>query len=176
MTIRTCRLIPASILLVLLVLPSYGAQGDGPGTKQRDKLEMLDRALEYAGAPPLDETQRQAIDSLIDARRAELESRRTDRARFAARDEMEQAILSGNEAEVSAAADRISSEIAARAATHIRDAGIFKIRVLKILTEQQVSALKTQYGESGLVHILGLGGGWFKGHGHGMHHHRRGVW
>jgi len=169
-------LIPASILLVWLALPLYGAQGNDPGMKQRDKLEMLNRALEYAGAPPLDENQRQAIDSLIEARRAERESQRTDRARFAVRDEMEQAILSGDEAAVSAAADRISSEISTRAATHIRDAGIFKIRVLAILTEQQVSALKTQYGESGLVHILGLGGGWFKGRGHGMHHHRRGVW
>lgn len=91
-----------------------------------------------------------------------------DEELISARKQLEAAILARDAAAVNAAATAVSNRIAERAAAMIRDMGILQIQLLEVLSREQVDALRTEYGNSGLVHTLGS----LAGH-RGFH---RGMW
>jgi hypothetical protein len=178
MNVKVCRA-AFCILLLSFSLPigsgfaqtsSQTDEQSQPGMMNHDPLAMLNRMLESAGAPPLDQNQQQALLNQINAYKS-AHQRNDDQPQMTGKSELEAAILSGNEAAVGPAADQIANQIAARTRTTINDLAIFEMQALKIFTQQQVSALRTQYGNTGLLHIIGSlagGFGWHKGGGRGF--------
>jgi len=143
-------------------------QPGGRGTMQPDPVAKLDRVLQSAGAKALGDTQREQLTTLVNDFRTARQNSAPDAALQDARRDLEAAILSGNEGAVDSAAAAVSSEMSRRATVMIRDLARFEIQVLKILTPDQVNALKTQYGNSGLIHTLGALAGWHGGMRRGM--------
>lgn len=159
----------------MLVPASGWAQAGQQGTQRGDRMTMqqnpaaydpvakLNRALEGAGASALTAAQQQELLSRIN----EYKSTRDTTAAAtlnAAKNEVESAILSKNEAALSAASEIVAGQIAAHAGEKIRELGRFEIQVLNILTPEQVEALRTKYGSTGVVHMLGsLAGPLFHG-------------
>lgn len=142
-------------------------RGDTVETQQNraahDPVAKLNRALEGAGASALTAAQQEELLSRIN----EYKSTRDTNANAtlsAAKNEVEAAILAKNEAALSAASEIVAGQIAAHAGEKIRELGRFGIQVLNILTPEQVEALRTKYGSTGLVHMLGsLAGPLFHG-------------
>lgn len=140
----------------------------GQGMNQWDPVTRLNRYLQSAGTAQLSDTQAQQLTTLITNYRA-AHPWTPDQTVQSARKDLETAILAGNESGANTAADAIASGVATRVGSMIRDVARFEIQVLSILTPDQVNALKTQYGNSGLIHTLGfLAGGFGHGMGHGF--------
>ncbi len=167
----------AAIALVCLALSgSVRAQmGPGGNTPRRpDPVAMLNNSLESAGAAQLGTDQQQQLTAIVNDYRAAHQPPQNgarDQGIQGAKKDLEAAILSKNAAAADAAADKMSAQITGRATNTIRDLARFEIQVLGVLTADQVNALRTQYGNEGLLRSLGsLAGGWWfhGGFGHGM--------
>lgn len=162
-----------SLIFCLLPAATVRAQMDmppgAPGMRQQfDSVSKLNKYLELAGADQLSDAQKQQIDSLVSNYRTAHQNVLPDTTTQAARRDYEAAILSGNEGAANAAADVVTSEMERRLAALLHDLAQFQIQVLRVLTPAQVTALKTQYGNSGLIRTLGsLAGNQF-GMVHGM--------
>ncbi len=140
--------------LLSLTIPGYVLAQAKP-MAQRNPLARLNRVLESAGAPALDSNQQQ-LKSLISDYRAAHPRGTPDAALQSARKELENAILAKDSAGVASAAGKISAEMSSRANVRIQELGKLEIQALTLLSNEQVSALKTQLGNAGLMRVLRL--------------------
>lgn len=133
--------------------------GQEPGaaapSMRMDPVARLNRALESAGAPRLSAEQEKEVTTLAENFRATRQQARSDEELTAARKNLEQAILSGNAQAADEAAAALSDRISAHMRDRIRERARLQIQVLSILNDEQVTALKNQYGDSGLIWTLG---------------------
>ncbi len=144
-----------------------GAQG-GPPNARGNPLVRLNRALASAGAAALDSNQQQQLRSLISDYRTAHPRMTPDTALQSAQRDLENSVLAGDNAGVTSAASKIAAEISNRTNTTIQDLAKFEIQALKTLTSDQLTALKTQLGDAGLIRMLGsLVGGGFNWRGFG---------
>ncbi len=126
---------------------------------QRDPLAFLQRAIEKSGAPALSGDQQNQLQSLIQTYRSARPSTGPDPAVLSARQNFETAVLSGNSANATAAADALASAMAANIPKHLEALATFEVQALGIL-QPQVSALQQNLGNKGLLSLLGsLAGG-----------------
>jgi len=158
--------IAATLFVFLALSGSAWAQTSTPpagwGKMQRNPVAVLNRALESAGASDLSTTQQQQLTSLVNNYRLAHQTPAPDSDIQAAKKDLETAILAGSQQNVNAAAKELVDQIATRATSAVQDLGAFEIAVLGMLNADQVNALKTQYGNSGLLHTLGsLTGAWW---------------
>ena len=157
----------AVLVISLMALASAQPQG-GPPNARGNPLARLNRALESAGAAALDSNQQQQLKSLVSDYRAAHPRMTPDTALQAAQRDLENSILAGDNAGVTSAAGKIAAEISNRANTTIQDLAKFEVQALKTLTSEQLTALKTQLGDAGLIRMLGsLAGGGFNWRGFG---------
>ncbi len=142
-------------LVISLMGPALANAQGGRANFQRNPLAKLNRALQSAGAAPLDANQQQQLNSLISDYRAAHPRGNPDAAVQSARRDLENAILAKDEAGVTTAAGKIATEISNNASSTIQDRGKFEIQALSILSSSQEAALKNQMGDAGLIRILG---------------------
>jgi hypothetical protein len=166
-----------AIALVCMALsgPVWAQMGPGGTTPPKpDPVAMLNNTLESAGAAQLGPDQQTRLASVVNDYSTAHQPPQKGAGNpdiQAAKKDLEAAILSKNAAAADAAADKLSTQFTGRATSTIRDLARFEIQVLDILTPDQVNALRTQYGNEGLLRTLGsLAGGWWfhGGFGHGM--------
>ncbi len=155
MRLRSTYVTMIAALVISLMVPAFANAQGGRANFQRNPLMRLNRALQSAGAAPLDSNQQQQLNSLISDYRAAQPRGNPDAALQSARHDLENAILAKDEAGMTTAAGKIATEISNQASSTIQDRGKFEIQALSILSSDQVAALKNQIGDAGLIRILG---------------------
>ncbi len=158
-----------SLLILLLgVMPSLLAQppgpreggfgrpgpGDGAGL-----IHELNRALVRAGAAALSETQESAVAALVQEHWANRPARDPENQNYNLFQEYGQAILNRDAETAKSIAGRIAEANAVRMAERMQAQVDFQIALLDILEDSQVQALQQQYGDRGLLRLLGGPGG-----------------
>ena len=153
-------------LLVAGPLSAQGRRGQPParmmtqGTAAQgargNPLAMLQASLQQAGAAALTTDQTTQLTSLITAFRSNQPKPGQDTVLTGARNDLDNAILSGNTAGVTAAATAIASEQSKVQYQQILAEASFEISALGVLTTSQVTALQGKLGTTGLVRgVLG---------------------
>ncbi len=136
-----------------------GANQRWQGGAHRDPLAMLERAIQKAGAPALSADQQSQLQSLIQNYRSTRSSMGPDPAVQSARQNFEAAVLSGNSANSTAAADALAGAMTANAPKHLEALAQFEVQAVGIL-QPQLSALQQNLGNDRLLSLLGsLAGG-----------------
>lgn len=130
---------------------AQGAQGPGA---QGNPLAMLQRSLQQAGAAALTSDQTTQLTSLITAFQSNRPKPGQDPVLTGAHNDLDNAILSGNTAGVTAAATTIASETSKLQYQQTVAEANFEISALGVLTTGQVTALQTKLGTTGLVRAL----------------------
>jgi hypothetical protein len=152
-----------------------GFKGIGPGAADGSRIiTKLNRALEAATGPLLNENgqdQEAQIAALLEEMRASRPTPDLENRGSGFMTDYGAAILDGNLGAISeegGIADQIAAAMAERTATRLVKQAEFQIAVLKILSPEQITALKDQFGEQGLLMLLnsrGRGGKWGRGGG-----------
>jgi len=171
-------LVLAFLVLSLLVASPLFAQGRGArgmarpmaqGTQAApNPLGMLERALQQASAPALTTDQQNALTSLITAFRSSLPKPGQDTALVNAQNAYDNAILSKDANGAANAAAAIAAENSNLESARLLAAANSEISALGMLTSDQIAALQSKLGTTGLVRVLGTlfgGPGMFAGPG-----------
>ncbi len=166
------RLILAVSCLLLTIGSPLWAQGrrmqaQAGSASQRDPLAFLTRAIQNAGAPALTTAQQQQLQSLIQSYQAARQAVGSDPGVQSAQQSLDDAILSGNAANVSKAADTLAGALAPLQLKNLEVQANFEVQALAVL-QPQVAALVQKDGNAGLLRILrslsgggpGFRGGW----------------
>jgi len=140
--------------------PGQGGRRMNQTQMRMDPVERLNKALESAGSGPLSDRQDQELTTLVNNYRAAHQRPEADPGLRDVKRALEEAILSGSDEQIDRAANAVADQVTTRTRTMIRDLARFQMQVLSLLTEEQVSSLRTQYGNSGLIHMLGSLAGW----------------
>jgi hypothetical protein len=114
----------------------------------------LARALQQAGAPALTSDQTDQLKSLITTFRANQPKPGQDAAASKARSDLDNAILTGNTNGISGAATAVAAESSKNQYAQTVAEAYFAMSALAVLSADQVAALKTKVGASGLVSAL----------------------
>lgn len=155
-------------VVTLLCLILLGLQGSNAQDRtQRDQLAGLKRALSEAGATALSTDQETALKTLITDYQASRAASTPDATLVAAQTAYETAILAGDLATASAQASIIATRKAALELAELQAEAKFKTSFLNTLTAAQLNALKTRFGTSGLLRLLGGDSGFGGGGGRG---------
>ncbi len=142
----------SAVLLVVLSSVTLAAQD----RSQRSPLRGLAGSLIRVGAPALTEEQVEQLGSLLSEFRESLGSADgPDGAIREAREAFQSAILSGDAATAGAQADVIASQTADLTRTRLENQAYLSIRVLEILSEEQIAAVLERMGTDGLSRLLG---------------------
>lgn len=120
----------------------------------RDPVTHLNRALQSAGGPALSQDQQDKLNALLTQYKAAHLCGTPDPTMQSALRELESAILSKDQATVNSTAAIISAQVAKRANDRIQSMGNLAIQALGVLSDEQVNALKTQYGNMGLLRVF----------------------
>jgi hypothetical protein len=160
--------------VVFLCLAAGGCQGvfaqGPPSDRERDPLAGLERALSNAGAPALSEQQETQLKAAIAAFQRSRRSQEPNETLDAARRAFDEAILAGDTAAIQAQTAIIVEQVAMTARANLQAEAAFKLKVLDILTDDQVNQLLRRLGTAGLSRILDSltdGGGFAPGAGPG---------
>jgi Spy/CpxP family protein refolding chaperone len=132
--------------------PRMMAQG---APAQGGPLAMLRMSLQQAGAAALTSDQRNQLTSLITAFHSNQPKPGQDTVLSGARNDLDNAILNGNTAGVTAAVTTIVGEQSKLQYLQMVAEATFEIAALGVLTPDQVTALKGKLGTTGLVRVLG---------------------
>jgi hypothetical protein len=116
---------------------------------------MLQASLQQVGAAALTTDQTTQLTSLITAFRSNQPKPGQDTVLIGARNDLDNAILSGNTAAVTTAATTIVGEQSKLQYQQTVAEANFEISALAVLTTNQVTALQGKLGTTGLVRILG---------------------
>ena len=116
---------------------------------------MLQGALQQAGAAALTSDQTTQLTSLITVFRSNQPKPGQDTVLTGYRNDLDNAILSGNTGAVTAAANNIASEQFKLQYQQTVAEAALEISALGVLTPDQVKALQTKLGTTGLVRVLG---------------------
>ena len=126
---------------------------------QGNPLTRLQRAIQKSGAPALTTDQQTALKTLVQTYRSAQRSTGLISAVQSARQNLENAVLSGDQTSATSAADALASAITANVPRRLEALAIFEVQALAIL-QPQASALKQELGNSGFVALLeSLAGG-----------------
>jgi hypothetical protein len=155
--------LPAAVLgLCLAAAPPVSAQLR-PGRRMammqgtqnaRDSLAMLRGALSRAGAAALSSTQEQQLKDLISSFKSERKSQTPDAALQSARKSYEDAILSGNAANATTAADQLAKLLSDRSSKALEARATFLAKAYAVLQSDQTSALESSVGKNGVLRAL----------------------
>jgi hypothetical protein len=116
---------------------------------------MLQRSLQEAGAAALTSDQTTSLTSLITAFHSNQPKPGQDTVLSGARTALDSAILSGDTNGVSNAATTIAGEMSKLQYQQTVAEAAFEISALGVLTSDQISALKSKIGTTGLVRVMG---------------------
>jgi hypothetical protein len=143
-----------SVLLLCLAAGSFLLVSAQQLPEQRDPLVPLKRALNEAGAPPLTSQQEDQLKHLVLAFQMARRPEGPNTTVPAARRAYDEAIVAGDTAAAQAQAAIIADQRSANVKTNLQAEANFKIQVLKILSEDQVTALLHRAGTAGVSRIL----------------------
>jgi hypothetical protein len=147
-------------LLAASPLSAQGMRGRPPARMMTqgargNPMAMLRRSLQQAGAAGLTSDQTTQLTSLITAFHSNQPKPGQDTVLTGYRNDLDNAILSGNTAGVTTAANNIIGETTKIQNQQILAEASFEISALGVLTADQVTALKGKLGTTGLVRVIG---------------------
>jgi hypothetical protein len=119
-----------------------------------DSLVMLRSALSHAGAAALSSTQEQQLNDLISTFKSERKSQSPDTAQQSARKNYNDAILSGNVANATTAADQLAKALSDRSSKALEARATFLAKAYAVLQSNQVSSLESSVGKNGVLKAL----------------------
>lgn len=120
---------------------------------QGNPLMRLQRVIQKSGAPALTTDQQSALQTLIQTYRSALQSASANSGVQTARQNLENAVLSGDRASATSAADALASAITTNVPKRLEALATFEVEALAVL-QPQASALKQELGNSGFVALL----------------------
>ena len=128
-----------------------------PARLAPEPLRGLKHALETAGAPALSSQQEEQLKTLIQQFHDSRKAQTPDPGFGEARKAYDAAILSGDVAAATAAAQTLSNLMATHSAENLKAEAGFQIQALAVIksNQQQYDALVQKFGNSGLVRLLG---------------------
>jgi hypothetical protein len=169
-------LVLAFLVLSLLVASPSWAQGRGArgvarpmaqGTQAApNPLGMLERALQQVGATALSSDQVTQLTSLVTSFRSNLPKPGQDATLISAQTAYDNDVLSGNSSDAATQAGIIAAENSKLESARLQAEANSEISALGILTSDQITALQSKLGTTGLVRVLGTlfgGPGMFNG-------------
>ncbi len=118
-------------------------------------LGMLERSLQQANAAALSSDQVNQLNSLIASFRSNQPKPGQDTALANARNDFDSAVLNNDANGIATATAAITAESAKLESARLAAVGQFEISALGVLTADQVTALKAQFGSAGLIRVLG---------------------
>ena len=121
----------------------------------RDPLVSLRRALNKAGATALSSAQEQQLNDLITSFKSERKAQGQDSALQSARKNYEAAILTGDVANATNAADELAKLLSTRLSARLEANASFRAKAYTVLQSDQISALESSIGKNGLLRVLG---------------------
>ena len=120
----------------------------------RDPLTSLRQALKNAEAAALSSTQEQQLNDLVSAFKNDRKAQSPDSALQSARKNYEAAILTGNEADATSAAQQLARALSVRSSERLEARAAFLAKAYAVLLNDQVSALERNIGRNGLLRVL----------------------
>jgi Spy/CpxP family protein refolding chaperone len=120
----------------------------------RDSLVTLRNALNQAGATALSSAQEQQLKDLISTFRSERKSQSPDTVLKSAKKNYDEAILSGNVANATTAADQLAKAVSDRSLKSFEARATFLAKAYAVLQSDQVSALESSVGKDGVLKAL----------------------
>jgi hypothetical protein len=136
-----------------------GANQRRQGNARRNPLIFLERAIQKSGAPTLTSDQQSQLESLIRNYRSAQKTTGRDPAVQSAGRNLESAVLSGNSANATTAADALARALASDLPKHLEARANFEAQAFGIL-RPQATALQQNIGNRGMLALLGsLAGG-----------------
>jgi hypothetical protein len=121
---------------------------------QRDPLAILRQALNKAGANALSSAQEQQLNSLVSSFREARKNRTPDQSVQTATANYQAAVLTGDPAKAVAAADQLAVALSGRTTETLEANARFLAQVYSVLQNDQVAALETSIGKTGLFRVL----------------------
>jgi len=120
----------------------------------RDPLASLRQALKNAEAAALSSAQEQQLNDLANVFKSERKAQNPDSDLQSARKDYEAAILTGNEANATAAAAQLARALSARSSERLEARAAFLAKAYAVLQSDQVSAIERNIGRNGLLRVL----------------------
>jgi|WetSurSiteA1Bulk_404760.scaffolds.fasta_scaffold23296_2 hypothetical protein len=120
----------------------------------RDPLVSLRQVLNKAGATALSSAQEQQLNDLITMFKSERKAQGQDSALQSARKNYETAILTGDVANATNAADELAKLLSTRLSARLEANASFRAKAYTVLQSDQVSALESSIGKDGLLRVL----------------------
>ena len=119
-----------------------------------NSLTMLRNALNQAGATALSAAQEQQLNDLAGNFKNERKAQSPDSALQSAKKNYDAAILSGNAAEASSAAEQLAKALQVRSTTNLEARATFLAKAYAVLSSDQVNALEGSIGKTGVLRVL----------------------
>lgn len=153
---RTLKTILMSFVVLCLAAGSFQIAFAQSSDRDRecDPLASLKRALSDAGAPALTAEQETQLQAAVAAYRQSRQSQEPNEILEAARRAFDEAVIAGDTAAMEAQATIIVEQIAMLTRSNLQAEAAFKLRVLDILTDDQVNQLLQRLGTAGLSRVL----------------------